>query len=126
MTLRHFRLAASLVPIALMLLQPLPTSAQTVDLGLVYATGMGLPTLDIRDIAVNLIRTALGFAGFIMVLRVLQGGLMMMTHGGNEDGRAEAIETIKGSVIGIIIIGASSSIVRFVVTAVIDAAGNHL
>ena len=123
--MRHPRLAAAIIAL-LLLLQPLPSLAQTVDLGLVYANDIGLPGMDIRDIAVSLIRTALGFAGFIMVLRIMQGGLQMMTHGGSAEGHNEAIETIKSGVIGMIIIMTSSAIVKFVVTAVINASYNYL
>lgn len=120
---RLIALAASTV---WLVLQPSATLAQGVDLGLVYATGTGLTTLDIREIAVNLIRTALGFVGFIMVLRIMAGGLKMMTHGGSEEARTEAIETIKSGVIGMIIIMTSTALARFVITAVINATSNYL
>ncbi len=127
MSLRHTRIAAAAALLtALLLLQPLPGQAQGVDLGLVYASGIGLPDMDVRDIATRLIRTALGFAGFLMVLQILQGGLKMMTHGGSAEGHNEAVETIKGGIIGMIVIMMSSAIVNFVVTAVVNASYNYL
>ncbi len=126
MTTRHTWIAATAALTVLLLLQPLPGLAQGVDLGLVYASDIGLPQMDIRDLATSLIRTALGFAGFIMVLKILQGGLQMMTNGGSAEGHSEAVETIKGGIIGMIIIMMSSAIVHFVVTAVVNATYDYL
>jgi predicted permease len=122
------RLAASLVFVLFLVLLPSASSAQTtgIDLGMVYAGSIGLPLLDIREIAVRVIRAALGFVGLVMVMRILYGGLMMLTHGGSEDGRSEAIEVIKGAVIGVIIIMTSSALVQFIVNAVANTAQTYL
>jgi len=122
---RLSRLAAAALSLSLLFL-PLPGLAQNLDLGLVYASGLGLPGMDIRDVATSLIRCALALAGFIMILRILQGGLQMITDGGSAEGRSEAIETIKSGVIGMLILMTSAAVVRFVVAAVVNASSYYL
>ncbi|KPJ84658.1 hypothetical protein AMJ57_05785 [Parcubacteria bacterium SG8_24] len=102
-----------------------PASAQ-VDLGIGYAEVIGLPMVDIREIAAILIRSALGLVGFILVLRILWAGFLLMTHGGNEDARGAAIEEMKSAVIGMVIIMTSVSIARFVIDAVVRASYDFL
>jgi hypothetical protein len=104
-------------------LAPLAASAQMVDLGLAYAQSTGLPTMDVRSIAVSIIRCLLGLAGFLLVLQILKGGFLLMTQGFLTEGREEAIETIKGGIIGFIIVGVSSSLTDYIVRTVADAAG---
>lgn len=106
----------------------LPAAAVTSsDLGFDYAQGLGLPMqMDIRTVVANLIRTALSFLGLLLVIQIMWGGFLMMTHGGDEEKKAAAMATIKNSVIGLFIIVSSVSIVRFVVNALGDAAGTYL
>ncbi|MEK9152054.1 MAG: hypothetical protein AAB692_01680 [Patescibacteria group bacterium] len=95
-----------------------------VDLGLNYATGIGLPVDDIRVMATNLIRTALGFTGLVFMLQLLQGGFLMMTHGGDEEQIAAAKSTILNGIIGVILVASSASIAKFVVSAIVNATGS--
>ncbi|HTM67871.1 MAG TPA: hypothetical protein VL426_01090 [Candidatus Binatia bacterium] len=95
------------------------------DLGFGYAQGIGLPVdIDIRGIVANLIRTLLGFLGILLVVQIMWGGFLMMTHGGNEEKRAEAVAVIRNSIIGLVIIMSSASIAKFVVDAVANASGS--
>lgn len=97
-----------------------PTSA-AMDVGLEYATSMGLPYADVRTIVADVIRAGLGFVGFILVLQILHGGFKYMVAGGSEDARTEAVQGLKNSVIGFIIVMSASSIAHFVVDAVVNA-----
>jgi hypothetical protein len=98
----------------------LPAAAQT-DLGLGYVADTGLTSLDIRTVAADIIRTGLGLFGVYLVILIMKGGFLMMTHGGNEDRRAEATSLIKNSIFGFILIMMSSSIAKFVIDAVVNA-----
>ncbi len=122
------RLAASLVCALCVMLLPSVASAQTqgIDLGMLYVGSMGLPAMDIRDIAVRVIRAALGLVGLVMIMQIIYGGLKVWTHSACAEDRDEAIETIKGAVIGLIIIMTSSSFVHYLVNALADAAGTYL
>ncbi len=95
-----------------------------VDLGLNYASGMGLSSFDIRTIVASIIRDFLGLMGLYLVVQIIWGGFLMMTHGGKEDKRAEAQATIKNAVIGMIIIMTASSSTKFVIDAIAKA--SHL
>ncbi len=92
-------------------------------LGLDYASGIGLPSVDIRTIAVSIIRDFLGLMGIYLVVRIMWGGFLMMTHGGKEDKRAEAMALITNSVIGMIVVMTSSSLAAFVINAIANATG---
>jgi hypothetical protein len=100
----------------------LPASA--VDLGLSYASATGLPNVDIRVFVAGLLRTFMGLLGLLLVVKIMQGGFIYMTHGGSEERRAEAIGTIKGAVIGMALVMTSASIANFVVNAIMNAATN--
>ena len=96
------------------------------DIGMNYAEGIGLPQFDIRTMVAGIIRSLLGLLGIWLVIIIMEGGFKLMTHGGNEEKRTEAIATIKNGIIGMILILMSSSIAGFVVNAVANAAGNYL
>lgn len=104
-----------------LLLTALPARAQ-VDLGLDFASGIGLPDADIRTIVTSLTRSLLGLLGILLAGQTIYGGFLMMTHGGNEEKRAEAAGVIKHGVVGFAVIMMSSSIAAFVVNAVVGAA----
>ena len=91
------------------------------DLGLEFASAIGLPDADIRTIVASLIRSLLGLLGILLVGQIIYGGFLMMTHGGNEEKRTEAAGAIKHGVVGFGIIMMSSSIAAFVVNAVLGA-----
>jgi hypothetical protein len=94
-----------------------------VDLGLNFASGIGLSSFDIRTIAASVIRDFLGLMGLYLVVQIMWGGFLMMTHGGSEDARSAATATIKNAVIGMIIIMTASSSTKFVIDAVVKATG---
>lgn len=102
-----------------------PALAADPYLGLEYASGIGLPNMDLRAMVVGVIRSLMGFLGLYLVLCIMWGGFLMMTHGGNEEKRAEAVATIKNGIIGMILIMSSASIAKFAVDAVANAAGSY-
>lgn len=104
----------------------LPALAQPVDLGLEYGAGIGLPSMDIRNVVASVIRSLMGLLGIILVMQIMWGGFLMMTHDGNEDAKAAAVATLKNSIIGLLIIMSSASIVRFVVDALANATETYL
>lgn len=97
-----------------------------VDLGIQFVQIAPLPTIDIREIAANLIRAGLSFMGFFLVIQIIRGGIHFMVAGGDVEMKAQAQDTIKDGVIGMIIIISSASIVRFVVNAIANATGTIL
>lgn len=117
------RIAASLATLAILV----PAAAFAApDIGMGYAADIGLSGVDIRTIIAGIIRSLLGLLGIYLVVRIMQGGFMYMTHGGSEEARTEAIGIIKGAIIGMMIIMMSSSIAGFVVNAVANASGMYL
>lgn len=110
---------------ASLLMTALPAFAQ-VDLGLGYAQALGLGSVDIRTIVANLIRSLLGFVGIYVVLQIMWGGFLMMTHGGKEDARAKASATITNGIIGLVIIMTASSSAKFIIDAIANATGQYL
>ena len=101
-----------------------PALADDAYLGLQYANSIGLPSEDIRVAVAGFIRSCMGFLGLYLVLRIMWGGFLMMTHGGDEEARAVAMATIKNAAIGMVIVMSSASLTKFVVDAVTNAAGN--
>ena len=94
----------------------IPASAQ--NLGIEYATNLGLKESsqsDPRDMAVDIVKYLMTFLGIIAVVVILLGGFKWMTAAGNEDKVAEAKKLIIAGVIGLIIILAAFAIVQFVV-----------
>ena len=104
----------------------LPTLAADPYLGLEYARGMGLPSMDIRSLVVNVIRSLMGLLGLVLVMQIMWGGFLLMTHGGNEDRHHKAVATVQNGIIGMILIMSSVSIVNFVVNAVFNATGKYM
>jgi hypothetical protein len=119
------RIAKALAVSAAGILAAAPALAQTADLGLEYAGAIGLPEMDIRTMVASVIRALMGFLGLLLVIQVLWGGFLYMTHGGDEEKRVAAIATIKNSVIGLFLIMSSTAIAKFVVDAVAGAAGTY-
>ncbi len=107
------------------LLHAAPVLADDAYLGLQYASGIGLPSEDIRIAVAGFIRSCMGFLGLYLVLQIMWGGFLMMTHGGDEEARAAATATIKNAVIGMVVIMTSASLTKFVIDAVTNAAGNY-
>jgi len=107
------------------LLTALPALAAP-DLGFGYAESLGLPDTDIRTVVANVIRSLMGLLGIWLVIQIMWGGFLMMTHGGNEEKRAEAVGVIRNSIIGMVIIMSSASIARFVIDAIANAASGNI
>ncbi|MEA3248930.1 MAG: pilin [Patescibacteria group bacterium] len=109
--------ASSLSAMAL----PLAVKAQltTDDIGMPYATEIGLGTKDVRETIGSVIRAFMGLLGIVAVLLILYGGFKWMTAGGNEEQVGEAKKIIISGVIGLIIILSAYAIANFVVGAII-------
>lgn len=107
----------------LLLMLAAPALAAQPYLGMEYAGGIGLPDTDIRTLIASLIRSFMAVLGLLLVVQIMRGGFMMMTHGGSEERKATAVGTIKDAVVGMIIIMSSASAARFVVDAVMNATG---
>ncbi|KPJ84829.1 hypothetical protein AMJ57_05335 [Parcubacteria bacterium SG8_24] len=98
---------------------PLLAAAQ-VDLGLEYATTIGLGTRDVRETIGGVIRAFMGLLGIVAVVIILLGGFKWMTAGGNEEKVSEAKKLIISGIIGLIIIMSAYAIAQFVVGAIIN------
>jgi len=96
---------------------PLLASAQ-VDLGLDYATAIGLGTQDVRTTAGQVIRAFMSLLGVIAVIIVLAGGFMWMIAGGDESKTKKAQQLIISGVIGLVIILSAYAIASFVINAI--------
>jgi hypothetical protein len=98
--------------------------AQAVDMGMNYATNIGLADRDPREAAIDLIKLIMTFLGIIAVVIILLGGFKWMTAAGNEDKVGEAKKLIGAGVIGLVIILSAFLIVNFVVNNVSQALNN--
>lgn len=109
------------------LMTPFFVSAQTIDAnstGLKVAgdkTGLaGFCTGNANDCVLsligNLISTALGFVGIILLGILLYAGFLWMTAGGDTKKVDSARTMIKNGVIGIVIVGSAYAISSFVIT----------
>ena len=90
------------------------------DLGLNYATAIGLGTQDVRTTVSNVIRAFMGLLGIIAVVIILLGGFKWMTAGGNEEKVGEAKKLIISGIIGLVIILSAYAIAQFVVGAIVN------
>ena len=96
----------------------LAQSNNGVDLGLEYATDIGLGTQDVRTTVSGVIRSFMGLLGIVAVVIILLGGFKYMTAAGNEDKEVEARKLIVSGVIGLVIILSAYAIASFVVGAI--------
>ena len=113
------KLAAGAIAISAIAL-PMVSMAAGVDLGLNYATAIGLGTQDVRTTVSNVIKAFMGLLGIVAVVIILLGGFKWMTAGGNEEKVAEAKKLIISGIIGLIIIMSAYAIAQFVVSAIIN------
>jgi len=90
------------------------------DLGIEYATSIGLGTRDVRETVGSVIRAFMGLLGIVAVCLILYGGFKWMTAGGNEEQVGEAKKIIISGVIGLVIIMSAYAIATFVVGAIIN------
>ena len=101
----------------------IPAASAQIDLGMNFAASFGLPSDDIRILISGIIRSMLGLVGFILVLMIMLSGFKYMTHGGDEEAKAMAINGIKSAIIGLVIMMVSFSAAHFLIEAVADATG---
>lgn len=101
---------------------PLLASAQ-IDLGLDYATSIGLGTQDVRTTAGQVIKSFMSLLGIIAVIIVLAGGFMWMISGGDEAKTKKAQQLIVSGVIGLAIILSAYAIASFVLGAISAGTG---
>lgn len=113
------KLAAGAVAISAIAL-PMVSMAAGVDLGLNYATAIGLGTQDVRTTVSNVIKAFMGLLGIVAVIIILLGGFKWMTAGGNEEKVSEAKKLIISGIIGLVIILSAYAIAQFVVGAIIN------
>ncbi len=133
-------LAAALLGAVLMTLAgPLPVHAKAADTGKTvqselqkagFASGMTTSTKpsaadaqQLPTILGNLVRTALGLLGVILVLLIIYSGYLWMTASGNEEQVTKAKKMITNAVIGMVITLAAYAITGFVVNAVLTGTG---
>ncbi|MDD5251529.1 MAG: hypothetical protein PHT12_02750 [Patescibacteria group bacterium] len=90
------------------------------DLGLNYATAIGLGTQDVRTTVSGIIRAFMGLLGIVAVCIILFGGFKWMTAMGNEEGVNEAKKLIVAGVIGLVIILTAYAIAEFVINSIIN------
>jgi hypothetical protein len=117
------RYGAALIAAAVLFVVPEVAAAQGLDIGLGYASSLGLSGGDIRETVARLIRSLLSLLGFFLVVMILLSGFKMMLAGGDEEAASEAKDSLKNAVIGFLLIMMSMSITRFIVEAVSNATG---
>jgi hypothetical protein len=115
----------SLVAVALALAIIIPATTSTAfaadQFGLSYANSVGLSnSSNPQQIAVNIIKIALGFLGILAVIIILLGGFKWMTAAGNEESVEEAKKILIAGVIGLVIILAAWGIASFVIDQMIN------
>ncbi len=115
------KLAVGALTVSTLALPMLAFAASSgVDLGLNYATAIGLGTQDVRTTVSNVIKAFMGLLGIVAVVIILLGGFKWMTAGGNEEKVSEAKKLIISGIIGLIIIMSAYAIAQFVVNAIIN------
>jgi TRAP-type C4-dicarboxylate transport system permease small subunit len=97
-----------------------PAAVTGVDLGLNYATAIGLATTDVRTTVSNVIRAFMGLLGIVAVIIILLGGFKWMTAAGNEEKVAEAKKLIISGIIGLVIIMMAFGIAQFVINSIVN------
>lgn len=114
------RLKKAVLAAFLGVLVALPAMAQGTgpDLGLGYATAIGLTTADIRTTISRIISYFLGFLGIIAVGIMLYAGFLWMTAGGNEEKVRDAKKWMINGTIGLVIIMSAFAITQFVFRAI--------
>lgn len=113
------RVAASLAAVLAFLL-PLAVAAQ-VNIGLDYATAIGLATTDIRTVIARVISYFLGLLGIIAVGIAMYGGWVYMTSKGEPGEVERAKKIIVSGVIGLMIILSAYAITQFIINSFKEA-----
>ncbi len=105
--------AAAAAAAVLAFLLPLAAAAQA-NIGLEYATAIGLATTDIRTIVARIISYFLGLLGVVAVGIVLYGGWVYMTSQGESGEVERAKKIIISGAIGLAIILSAYAITAFI------------
>jgi len=90
-------------------------------LGLEYGRATGLGDTDIRFATANVIGSVLGLLGIISVVIIIYAGFKWMTSGGNDEDVKSAQKILMAAVIGLVIVMAAYSIVRFILPTLFKA-----
>lgn len=88
-----------------------------------WSDNLNLGSTDPRLIVSNLIGSAMGYLGIIVVVIVLWAGFKWMVSGGDDAKVADAKKTLVSLIIGLTIILSSYSIINFVIKSVTSATG---
>ncbi|MBI5654781.1 hypothetical protein HZC53_03975 [Candidatus Uhrbacteria bacterium] len=112
-------------------LAPLPSLAQTP--GAIQntqltaeAAGVTGGTTDLVVIIGRIINIALGFIGIVFLVLMLYAGYMYMTAAGDPEKVKKAVNTIKNSVIGLVIIASAWAITSFILGFFADMSGGGI
>jgi hypothetical protein len=117
---KSIKIAVMLGLLGLILL-PQVVGAASIDVGITYATGIGLGTRDIRTTISSIINVLMGLLGIVAVVIILVGGFKWMTAMGNEDSVKKAKQLLFEGIIGLVIILSAYAIANFVVGNVLNA-----
>jgi len=98
-------------------------AAAQVELGLNYATAIGLGTQDIRTTVAKVIYYFLGLLGIVGVVLVLYAGFLWMTSQGNEEKVTQAKRILINAIIGLCIIMSAYAITYFIFRAITGEGG---
>jgi len=98
-------------------------AAAQVELGLNYATAIGLGTQDIRTTVARVIYYFLGLLGMVGICLVLYAGFLWMTSQGNEEKITQAKRILVNAIIGLAIIMSAYTITYFIFRAITGGDG---
>ncbi|MDD5340930.1 MAG: hypothetical protein PHC97_00660 [Patescibacteria group bacterium] len=104
-----------------LILLPQVAGAVSIDVGISYATAIGLGTRDIRATVASIINVMMGLLGIIAIVIILVGGFKWMTAMGNEDAVKSAKSLLFQGVIGLVIVLSAYAIANFVVGSILNA-----
>lgn len=79
------------------------------------------PAEDIHGTIALSIRVGLAAVAFLSVLQLLRGVFLMLTHGGNEESKAEAVGVMVRAAVMIVAFAVSGALARTAVAAAADA-----
>lgn len=116
LTLKKIAIGAATVAV----LSPVAAFAAGPELGLNYATAIGLGTQDVRTTVSNVIKAFMGLLGIVAVCLILYGGFRWMTAMGDQTKVDDARKIIVSGIIGLVIILSAYAIANFVLGAIIN------
>ena len=115
-----FVAAAIMIFCSLFAITPALAELNESDLGVEYASNVGLGNEDPRNIVVSIVQVILTFLAIVAVIIILIGGFKWMTAGGSEDKVAEARKMITAGVIGLAIVLGAFAIANFVINQLLE------